>query len=316
MIRVLIIILGFVSIQLSGQRDLMMTQYMNTKMYLNPALAGAVETTEIAGVYRNQWISFPGAPEGQSLAVNIPRITTNIGLGFGLDRYSIGIYNRIRLSGNYSFGFKVGSGRLALGLESAVHRYSAAFSDPNVRIIEDITKDPSIPDENYYKTHLNAGFGIYYYNDDIYWGASVKNMIGASLDFDTNDFDSKEQQVYYVMGGYRRSVTEYVMWQPQFLVRYTEGFKPSFDINNSFYIRDRYVAGISYRSGGEASSIGESLDILLGMDILKNLQLTASYDIGLSDLVRYHNGSMEVGLVYRFDHAPKEVRQVNPRHFE
>lgn len=313
-IAILWILCIHVSILLS-QQEVMTTQYINNKMALNPAIAGDVTSTTLYGNYRKQWIQFPGAPTSQSLSINIPLITRNIGLGFSVDRHTIGVYDRVNISGDYSFGFKVGKGRLAMGLETSIRRYSADFYNVDVKTLEPKDKDPSIPGNVAYLSNLNAGVGAYYKTSTFYLGASIKNLVSSAIDFDNNDKDGVETRHFYIMGGYTYAVSSSILLEPQFLLRATEGIRPTFDLSLMGKIQNKYAGGLAYRSGGIRGDLGESIDIILGMHIMDNLYLSASYDVGLSQGASYHQGSMEVGLVYTFASKAEKIIPVNPRHF-
>ena len=76
-------ILFFIVLTLSsvGQQEMRFTQYMFNLYEVNSAYAGSRETFSLAGIVRSQWAGLEGAPKMQSLTMNTPILTKNIGIG-------------------------------------------------------------------------------------------------------------------------------------------------------------------------------------------------------------------------------------------
>lgn len=68
------------------------------------------------------------------------------------------------------------------------------------------------------------------------------------------------------------------------------------DIGCVGYYRDEIIGGLNFR-GFSPGSI-DALGIIVGTGIGKNYRLIYSYDIGLSGLRKYHQGSHEITLSY------------------
>ena len=87
------------------------------------------------------------------------------------------------------------------------------------------------------------------------------------------------------------------------------------DLNLSATVQEKYSAGMTYRTGGAAGDIGESIDLIFGMQLSDRLMLGFAYDITLSKIRAIDNGSLEVILSYSF--LPRKIKTivVNPRYF-
>ena len=68
-------------------------------------------------------------------------------------------------------------------------------------------------------------------------------------------------------------------------------------------------------SGGVDDRLLESVDLIASAKVLRGLRIGAAYDITMSELKKYSNGSLEVIMMYCFGEAAKPINVVNPRYF-
>jgi hypothetical protein len=83
---------------------------------------------------------------------------------------------------------------------------------------------------------------------------------------------------------------------PQTQFRYVKNAPPDLDINVMLDVRRKFLGGMTYRIGGDKNGLGESIDIMAGAYATKNLMFMLSYDIGLTRLSSFQNGSIEATL--------------------
>jgi hypothetical protein len=102
---------------------------------------------------------------------------------------------------------------------------------------------------------------------------------------------------------------------PQVLVRYTEAAPVSVDLNLGIRWGEDHSVGVSFRKGGVDNQLLESVDVMASAKIMRGLRIGAAYDITMSELQRYSDGSLEVMLMYCFGEAAKPATFVNPRYF-
>ena len=60
------------ALPLNAQKEPQYTQYMYNIGSFNPAYVGTVESAELMGLYRAQWLDIPGAPRNLRFGANIP----------------------------------------------------------------------------------------------------------------------------------------------------------------------------------------------------------------------------------------------------
>ncbi|MBK9736139.1 MAG: type IX secretion system membrane protein PorP/SprF [Saprospiraceae bacterium] len=315
--RKIILLFWIISFSLGvyAQQQQMYTQFMYNKMSLNPAYAGNENYLSMALLYRDQWNGFPGAPKAQLASLNLPRLGKRIGIGFNLERQTIGITEKITYEAMYAYKFFLGEGTLSMGMNVSGRNYVQDFTDSRLFAIQGIVNDPSIPATLQSRNLFNAGFGIYFNTNNFYLGASLPRMIRSDLDFDNNDLFSTEVRHLLIMTGGTFIVNSNWRVTPQLLFKAAEHSPYGLDLNVSGTYKDKYSVGMTYRTGGSNGDLGESLDLIFGFQMSERLMLGFAYDITLSKIRAIDNGSLEVILSYNF--IPKKIKTViiNPRYF-
>jgi type IX secretion system PorP/SprF family membrane protein len=303
------------SVAAIGQQQQMYTQFMYNKIGLNPAFAGNETYLSAALMYRDQWNGFPGAPKAQVFNINFPRLGKRIGLGVNMERQSIGITEKLTYEAMYAYKFFLGEGTLSMGMNVSGRKYIQDYTDSRLFAIQDIQLDPSIPQTTQSRNLFNAGFGVYFNTNKFYMGASIPRMIRADIDFDSNDLFSTEVRHLFLMTGGTFIINNDTRFTPQLLFRVAENSPWGLDLNGALTWKDKYTAGLTYRTGGTAGDLGESIDIILGMQMSQQLMMGFAYDISLSKLRVANNGSLELMLTYNLIKNKLKPTVVNPRYF-
>ncbi len=310
----LLLTIGFLG-KMCAQQQQMYTQFMYNKLALNPAFAGNEEYLTATMIYRDQWIGFPGAPNAQVFNINLPRLGPRVGLGFNVERQSIGITEKITYEGMYAYKFFLGNGTLSMGINASGRNYTLDYTDPRLFAIQDIRLDPSIPQTVESRNLFNAGFGVYFNTNNFYIGGSIPRMIRGDLDFDDNQLFSTEVRHLLIMTGGTFILDKDWRLTPQFLFKAAENTPRSFDFNISSTWKETYTAGITYRTGGNRQDWGESIDVIIGLQLSERMLLGFAYDITLAKIRNSSTGSIELMLNYVL--VPKKIKTIviNPRYF-
>jgi type IX secretion system PorP/SprF family membrane protein len=311
-----IILIGMSYGTLSGQQQSLHTMFMYNKLLINPAYAGYHEHPCATAIVREQWLGFDGAPKTQSLSFHGPLSSQRIGIGFNLQRRSVGVSSTTTLDGIYDYRIPMGNGTLSLGVQASVRLYEVDYNDPAVKTVQDINIDPGVEYVSDNKTLANGGAGIYYYTPSFYLGLSSPRLIDSDIDFEVNNlFTAREQVHYYLMTGVALKLDHKLNFVPQVLVRFTQAAPVSVDLNLGLHWAEDFSAAVSVRKGGDSEEFLESIDFMASAKILRGLRLGAAYDLTMSELSHYSNGSIEVMLMYCFGEAAKPATFINPRYF-
>lgn len=301
---------------LKAQQESQNTQFFYFKQGYNPAYAGSREALSITAIYRQQWIGLDGAPDSQILTFSVPLFNQRVGVGANITRTSVGISQKITLDGVYAYRFRLGRGSLGVGLQGSLRSLQNDFTDDRLQSTQPMSADGSIPTTMQQKFLFNVGAGLYYSSEKFYFGLSSPRLLKNSIDFDEEStVISRETAHYYIMSGVTIDLNDNLRLRPQTLIKYAENAPLDADVNVSLIIVDRYVVGTTYRLGGSSTTgAGESIDILMGMQITPNILFGISYDITLSDLKDYNTGSIEATVQYSAGKSEGD-EYINPRFF-
>jgi type IX secretion system PorP/SprF family membrane protein len=297
----------------------MYTQFMFNKLAFNPGFAGSFESPTITAMYRNQWMGFDGSPKTAALSYSqrIKPLDYKVGLGANLVSNSIGINHTITLDAAYSYRVEFKRGTLSVGLQVSVRNFYQNWSDPRLVASQPISTDGAIPAGIKSKLLPNFGFGMYYTGfkgnkEKWYAGIAAPRMVSNNIDFaDDGSVLTHEAQHFNAMGGIHFFLSKEATITPQILLKYVKNAPFDVDLNVNLMLYEKFLGGITYRSGGDTKGLGESVDVLLGMQVTDKLFFCMSYDIGLTQLSKYNNGSIEAVARWYFN-PPSTGSQTKP----
>lgn len=301
---------------LSGQQEALYTQFMFNKLAINPAFAGNDDALCLTGIVREHWIGFPGTSKLQAISANFPRVARDrVGLGLNLSRNTIGVQEKLTVEGIYAYRIPFAGGDFSMGISVSGRHYNTDFSDPDLNLIQPFYEDAAIEDGQYAKTVFNAGFGIYYNNDRFYIGAGIPRLIKADIDFSESLVNSIEVRHLYMMSGVALDMNDRFTFMPQVLVKMAENSPLDVDYNLGIQLDQKYYAALTFRDGGSNTDFAESIDVLLGLQLNKQFFMGLAYDITLSPIRKYENGSVELLLHYCYGKKENPVYRISPRFF-
>lgn len=271
----------------------MYTQYMDNLLVINPGYAGSKEIGNALLVARNQWVSFDGAPSTRSFSYNTSFDRKNIGFGFSLLTDKIGPLKQTGVYADYSYFIRVSEDfKLGLGLKGGVSFYRANFTDLE-------TVDPSDPvfQNDIYENFLpNMGVGFFLFSDDTYFGLSVPKLIENTITREdvSSEYVNKQQLHLYLVGGHRFELNDAFQLKPSAMIKWVENAPLSFDVSAMLGFRQRFWLGAMYRfdaAYGVIAQFKPSAKMTIGY----------SYDLSISELNGFNNGSHEIMLSYDLD---------------
>jgi type IX secretion system PorP/SprF family membrane protein len=269
--------------------------YMFDPLLINPAYAGTHVQLSATAIYRNQWVNFDGAPKTMTASIHSGFRKARVGIGFLVASDKIGVHTDNSVYGIYSYKIPLsqrkGGGVLSMGIQGGFNELESDYFKTNPR---DGAEIGAIS-----KFNWNFGAGVFYRGKNAYAGISVPYLINnKTIDVIDAEFDSllsaagKQQRYYYLMGGISKKLSDAVKWMPSVLVRIQENAPLSFDINSMFVLYDVVGLGASYR-------LNDAVIGLFELQINENFHVGYAYDITMSDIRLYSNGSHEIMINYR-----------------
>ena len=300
----------------SAQQDPQFTQFMHSKLIYNPAYAGTNQSICFNTLYRQQWVSFPGAPK--TLVFSFDMYSQALGgIGFGLNFMNdqIGADKTMYVRGAFAKHFALGgdgNGILSLGLDAGIlqKQINGNWIAPQTLI------DPSIPNNpqgaggtgapNLNKLVPDVGFGAYYtIPNKMYFGFSATHLTAAvlqgaqmtgSTSLTSYDLTFQMARHFYIVGGYT-----FLMSNPDHAITpnvkiKSDGASTQFDVNLTYELKKMAWFGLSWRmQDAIAPMLGYRQDLGKG-----TLKVGYSYDVTTSKIRGYSSGTHEIFLNYCF----------------
>lgn len=274
-----------------GQQEAMLSQYMYSGLYINPAYSGSRDFSEINGIYRKQWVNFEGAPVTQILSAEGPVKNKNMGWGAILMNDKIGVSCRTDLHLNYAYHLTTGHGyRLAFGIRGGLNYLRANLNE--LRVWDGQDEIFSVNVKNRWLP--NAGAGIYVYGHNFYSGLSCPNMI----DYSNLEIGGGQGHVprlvphVYFNSGYLFETDSEFKIRPSVLLKFVSAAPVQADLNLMVDLKDKVSLGVSYRTG-------DGIVAMIQLYITQQWKMGYGYDYPFTKLNNYTYGSHELFLSYK-----------------
>lgn len=278
-----------------AQQDQMYIMYPFMPLNINPAYAGSREVISVTGVFRKRPLinsTFGVASTSQEyFTFDMPIANDKMAIGFQaynaeqvLGNGTSGVFGNLGLYGDFAYRLSLpNDGKLAIGVQLGVTQVPVFFS----------TTGGTGGGGN---TAFNAsyGAGIYYNNDDAYFGASILNV---------NANDNYNRPIY-ISGGYVFTIDDDFKIKTGAVLRKQStngGGKTVFDLNATGWIKDKFGIGVWYMNTGSELS---NQAILGSFQMqLKKFQFGYSYDFSGSGNTNSlsNEGFHQIMLKYEID---------------
>lgn len=285
----------------SAQTEPMYSQYMYNMLGVNPAYAGNREATSVNFFQRRQWVGMAGAP--QTTSVSVDGSNNDHKFGWGVQMYDdrLGVEKADGANMMLSTHIQVSEkGILSGGLSLGLMNYRIDLMNVQGRFTP---SDPAFY-ANFNKWVPAVGLGIYYHTEKFYAGLSVPNVLKSRLSaFDViNSGIQKVNSTHvFLTSGYVFNVSDEVKIKPSTMIKVVGGAPIEADINTNVWLKDLVGLGFSYRTG-------DAMVVMAEAQINENLRVGYAYDMTLSPLKYYNNGSHEMMVRYELGKNKSKVK--------
>ena len=163
----------------------------------------------------------------------------------------------------------------------------------------------------------NFGFGVYYYTQNFYVGASIprilENYYDGGLNGGNTDGLARQKRHYDFIMGAMLKLGKKVKLKPSMLIKLLEGGPPELDISALFYLmNDKFWIGPALRTAWRST---DAVSTIVGVQVIDQLSIGYSFDYSISNTTfKYNSGSHEIMLRYDFIYNNK-TRIKSPRYF-
>jgi type IX secretion system PorP/SprF family membrane protein len=292
-------------LQGKAQQDPMYSMYMFNTMAINPAYAGSLDHAQVIGLFRRQWLDFPGSPRTASVSFHSPLKNEQVGFGVSFVNDQMGEMATNSLMASYAYHLKFKKSRLSLGLQAGVRNFSIDLS--KIKLNPDQAFDESFQG-NISQWSLNFGAGAFWYGPNWYVGLGISNLrnnIIVAQQLNTV-YLARYRPHINLTGGYVFKLSPTLHLKPSLMIKEVAGAPMQVDVNANIYWLDVIGFGLSYRSK-------DAMVALLEIQLNKNFRIGYAYDQTISQLSGYVGATHEVML--RYDLGFNKNKTVTPRYF-
>lgn len=276
---IIVIITSFVcTFFVSGQSDFMSSQYYALPTLYNSAAVGSKEKLNVFADGRLQWTGLPNYPRTAALIADMPLVLSDKRLDVGVLAYYQEAYKNkdISVAAQISHGFKVGEGKLSIGVQPGFVSQRRFREMDSVSLVNDsITK----------RTRFDLGLGLWYTIQDWWIGLSVQHL---TLKPESEPF-IRGRSFYLMAGGNIPIKNTLIDIRPSMIYKLCDS-ESSFQATVLVYWKRLFGFGSGYR-------YKNSIPIIAALNI-KDFYLGYCYDLPTGNLSRNYGGSHELVVGY------------------
>lgn len=312
--NIAIAVVGFLALSVSAQQQSLYTNYLLNNYAYNPAVAGAKPYTQANLYYRNQWTGFEGAPKTYLMSLYGPlKKVKNVALGGMIVSDKAGLITTNTGYLTFAYHVKVTKKtKLGLGVSAGMKQYTVRLYDVKAYDKGDeYLSGASTLNANVF----DANAGLYFYGERLFLGISSMNMLNNKLTW--KNPTGRLVPHYYAVAGYNVKLSKDLSLQPSVMFKYlpipkNAGLGKKAEIGQLEYslklnIKEMVWLGGNYRSN-------DGVAAMLGVTVIKKLNIAYAYDYSLTSIKQYNQGSHEICLNYNF--IKKKVVNVDEEEFK
>ena len=282
---------------LVAQQDPMYSMYMFNPVSINPAYTGSTEQMQIVGVFRKQWLNFPGSPQTSTLTFHSPLKNEKMGLGFSFVNDRLGEMQTTGFQATYAYKLKLRETTLSFGLQAGFRNFN--FTGANVQLAPVNLIDFAFSNTSYW--NFNYGAGVFWFGRKWFAAFSLPHMINNELSYQ----NASLRKHYNLYGGYVFQLNNDFKIKPSLMIKNVTGSPIQMDINANVYWKD-YGLGLSYRTNSAFVFLAEA-------KVSKNFHVGYAFDVNTNGLSRNAGGSHE--LMVRYDFQTSKNKEFTERDF-
>ena len=314
----LVSVLGLMTwITVFGQQPIQYSQFMQNKYLLNPAYGGLEGSLSIFAGIRSQWSQYQGSPKAQNISAHLPMYNLQGSIGFSLQNEVSTDFSMVTMTGSYNYIIESSIGIVSLGAKLGLNQLSIRGDD---LITPTGTYEGNVADHNdpilSNGTSSGAGpvwgFGAYFLSDELEVGFVFDAFPSHSVGVGEISYTRKQNLGLFVE--YHLLYSNLWTFSPSIYVK-SDFAQTQVDIFGKVNYSNLF-GGLGLR--GYSGSSMDALIVLMGVQFNKHYRLSYSYDLGISGLRHYHDGTHEFTFNYNLQKLIGNLGQpkiiYNPRY--
>lgn len=266
----------FLSLNLSAQQLINLTDYQYHKSYFNPAYSCENEYNRVFVNYRNNWVKLKGAPNTFLISSEFKHLNNSFS-AYLYNELSQNNFNHFGGVFNYSYDIIINKNsmfRLGLGFVLDELRYS-----PNNLYVFDENDLTLLESSKLINPNFNIGAVYKINNTEI--GISVCQIMNIKS---FSNSLNRVKHLYFSMSKKIYSKNKQNIFKPYIILKSLNTSLYQLDIGLLSFISDTYKLGLCYKSS-------DAISFISGVKIYKNFTINYSYDQIVSKLSKYHLAS-------------------------
>lgn len=277
------------------------TMNMLDKYRANPGYGGMDASLSITGSLKSQWEGFPGAPKFQNVSAHMPLYIANGGVGVQLLHDQIGAEESTGFRASYNYVMETAYGIVSAGVSAGIIQKKIDGSRLRTRdgIYEGNTivhNDPILSSTLGSGLSPNTAVGLYFANDFLEAGIAVDQLLSPTVTLNNAEETSfRLKRTYNAFVEYIYPVNEILQVYPSVFIK-SDGVQTQVDLSGRFEYQDIYFGGLTFR--GYSKNTIDALALFVGARVSRQLSLAYGYDITLSRLSSYSEGTHEIVIYY------------------
>lgn len=301
-ILLLLLLGGLLSTTTQAQQPAQYSLFMLNKYAYNNAYNGLDNSLSITGVFRKQWVNFPGSPLSLNFNAHMPIEMISSGVGIGVEYDVLGAYSNLALRGSYSYIIDLKeAGRLSIGLAARMIQKeldgSRLLTPDGIYELGINHNDPNVPVARVTGLSFSMDAAVYYQHEWLEIGVASINLTQPSLQLAT-DASVLYNRAYFFTATGKIPINRDFTIKPSLLAK-TDFVKFQPELAVILDWKDNIFGGVAFR--GYSSPNNDAVIFLAGVKWNDNFTLAYAYDLSIGSLQGFNSGSHEVVLNYNLN---------------
>lgn len=285
----IIFIILIISNNIFSQQEKLFSNYMLNPSSINPGYTGTRGVNTFYFQARNQWMGIEGAPVTRYFNFQNANQDSNIGFGLNFTDDKLGIVNNTEISLDFATYIQLNEFTfMSVGIRNGFNSVNLDLNQLN-----QYQPDPMAYDIGKARFNYNLGFGIFIFNESLYFGISIPNVTEKYVSNGLGNNYFFQVKHSYLVAGKILNLNDDFALKPSIMARKTFSSKLQMDLTLNALFNEKFQLGGGYRTNN-------AMNFMLGYQHSKNIFVGYSYDIETTKLGKYSNGSHEIYLRYEF----------------